>query len=154
MNSPFQGAGVAGNVDMAHYGARTDSGAIEGTHVPGALGIPDQISAFVASGGTIDPSDVVIVWAGANNIRECIQADGFCTTPEEVQANAEAAADAQVANVATLIGLGARTIVVPGAQNLGGAPLFPDPTDKIAAFNSANAFNATLTSGLNELLSS
>lgn len=154
MNSPVQGTGVAGNVDMAYYGARTDSGAIAATHVPGAVGVPDQIVDFGAAGGVIDPTDIVVVWAGANNIRECIQAAGFCTTAADVQANAEAAANSQVANVGTLIGLGAQTILVPGAQNLGAAPLFPNAADQLAALASANAFNATLYSGLSTLASS
>ena len=139
---------------MAYYGARTDS-IVPGTppHVPGAIGVPGQIADFVTAGGTIDASDTVVIWAGANNIRECIQSPGVCVGGD-TQSNAVAAASSQVANATTLVGLGARTLVVPNAQNLGGTPLFTSAADEAAALASAKAFNATLFSGLSQLASS
>ena len=62
-NSPVQGTGVAGDVNVAFGGAFAGSGGL-------AAGIPgrtEQQGIFAASGGTIDADDTVTYWAGANN---------------------------------------------------------------------------------------
>ena len=62
-NSPVQGTGVAGDVNVAFGGAFAGSGGL-------AAGIPgrtEQQGIFAASGGTIDVDDTVTYWAGANN---------------------------------------------------------------------------------------
>jgi outer membrane lipase/esterase len=57
-NSPLQGTGVSGNVDLAIAGARTD--ATIGPPGPTPPGIAQQIGIFVGSGGGIAASDLVI----------------------------------------------------------------------------------------------
>ena len=62
-NSPVQGTGVAGDVNVAFGGAFAGSGGL----AAGIPGVTEQQGIFAASGGTIDADDTVTYWAGANN---------------------------------------------------------------------------------------
>ncbi|MEP1442579.1 MAG: SGNH/GDSL hydrolase family protein, partial [Hyphomicrobiales bacterium] len=62
-NSPVQGTGVAGDVNVAFGGAFAGSGGL----AAGIPGVTEQQGIFAASGGTIDANDTVTYWAGANN---------------------------------------------------------------------------------------
>lgn len=153
-NSPVQGTGVLGNVNMAYIGARSDALITPSPpHVPGAIGIPTQIVDYLAAGGTIGSSDVVTVWAGANNVRECIDNPAVCLPAAgDTLGNAAAAANSQLASVQTLIGLGGRTILVPNHTSISATPFYPDGSPQQAdALASANVFNSVLFSGLQQV---
>lgn len=62
-NSPAQGTGVAGDVNVAFGGAFAGSGGL----AAGIPGVTEQQGIFAVSGGTIDADDTVTYWAGANN---------------------------------------------------------------------------------------
>ena len=156
LNSPVQSTGVNGNVDMAYFGARSDdvdNPILYPTRIPGAKGLPLQIADFVAAGGRIHANDTVVVWAGANNIRECIDGPTTCLTRATLRQNASAAAISQVAAVNRLIQLGARTVLVP-STTIGPLPYWPGAAEQEAAAFSRDAFNATLFSNLKQLAGS
>ncbi len=158
MNSPVQTPGVVdGNINMAYIGARSD-GLITPSlpHVFGAIGLPDQITAYLGAGGTIGPNDLIAVWAGANNIRECIDDPTVCLPAAgDTLGNAAAAANSQIASVQTLIGLSGRTILVPNHTTISATPYYPDGSPQQAdALASANVFNSVLFSGLQNLAAS
>ena len=54
-NSPVQGSGVNGNVDLAFGGARADTGANANGPIPS---VQQQIGVFIGSGGSIRPNDL------------------------------------------------------------------------------------------------
>lgn len=154
LNSPVQGTGVAGNVDMAFFGARSDAidnPALYPTHLPGARGLPLQISDFFAAGGRICSTDTVVVWAGANNIRECIDGPTTCNTRSALRNNARSAAGSQVDAVKILVKHGARTVLVPNTPSIGPSTYWTTAADKNAGNASAAAFNATLFQKLKRL---
>ncbi|MEP3231627.1 MAG: autotransporter domain-containing protein [Hyphomicrobiales bacterium] len=62
-NSPVQGTGVTGDVNVAFGGAFAGSGGL----AAGIPGVTEQQGIFAGAGGTIDADDTVTYWAGANN---------------------------------------------------------------------------------------
>lgn len=182
MNSPFQGGAVplTGNVNLAFGGAQTGvlstlnnvptqagAGTFPGATTPtinAPPGIASQISAFQALGGTIGANDLVTIWGGANNIFDLFDAvpggtndpllPGFVnpTVSANISANSVAAATDMVNNVATLAGMGARTIIIPNLPNLGATPSFNGSTASAqGGFFAAATFNGALSQGLDAL---
>ncbi len=150
MNAPFRGTGVNGNVNVAFGGARADSD--PNLLNPAIPGVPTQIAAFATTfGGTIGANDLVTVWAGANDIFQIFPPYGTPTLPQITASSIEAAGD-QVENVQTLIGLGARTILVPNLPDLGASPAFnTSPTSQAGGSEASRAYNDALDSGLKAL---
>ncbi|HFC04565.1 MAG TPA: autotransporter domain-containing protein, partial [Rhizobiales bacterium] len=179
MNSPFQGTGVTGNVNLAFGGAQTGvlsplnntptqpgAGFFPGATTPtinAPPGIASQIAAFAAFGGTIQADDTVTVWGGANNIFDFFDTvpggDNDPTLPgfilpdqTTITTNSVIAATDMVNNVATLAGMGARTIVVPNLPNIGATPAFNgSATSAQGGFLASFTFNSALSQGLDAL---
>lgn len=148
-NSPFQGTGVAGNVNLAFGGARTD------TLVAQPPGIPTQIDAFAAFGGTIGSKDLVTVLGGANNIFQFLDPTVNTTIPvtqASITSNSQAAAVAELGSIQTLINRGARSLLVANLPDIGAAPSFSGTaTGSGAATLATNVFNGTLAPGLAQI---
>jgi outer membrane lipase/esterase len=130
-----------GSLNFAFGGSRTDT-----ILAPGP-GTATQVGAFFAGGGKFAATDVVTMWAGANDIFQAIA----------VPANQNTTAMATVAttaagNVVTQIGQlaagGARTIVVMNLPDLGAAPQFNTTAASPLATFTASTYNSTLAAGL------
>jgi outer membrane lipase/esterase len=134
--------GVTGNVDVALGGARADNSVA----VP--PGVPSQISAFSAFGGTFGPKDLVTVWAGANDIFQFFTANP-APTQAQVTTQGITTAGNEAANVQSLIGMGAKTILVANLPNLGATPSFNGtPTSSAGGFVASSAYNGALDAHL------
>lgn len=91
------------------------------TDIPG---VNDEIAAFTASGRHFSGTDVVSLWAGANNYFQYI---GLAQkTPADTQSLTAAGVAATLSQLTgdtkALIDLGARTLIVPNLPNLGSTP--------------------------------
>lgn len=150
-NSPFQGTGVAGNVNLAFGGARTD------TLVAAPPGIPAQIDAFAAFGGKIGASDTVTLLGGANNIFQFLDPTTNTTVPvtqASITANSVSAATSELGSIQTLINRGARSLLVANLPDIGQSPSFSgSATSSGAATLGSTAFNTALNSGLQQIAS-
>lgn len=147
MNSPFQGTAINGDVDvnLAFGGARADGDIL----IP--PGVPAQIGAFQFFGGSIQDDDLVTVWAGANDVFQYFASDPTPTQPEITENSLDAASD-NVGNVQTLIGLGAKTIIVGNLPNLGATPQFNGtPQGQQGGLVASLTFNQTQAEGLKQL---
>lgn len=108
------------NLNFGFGGARTDN----------LVGLPPgtvaQIGNYLALGGTFRPSDVVTLWAGANDLFQQfpIAAGNPLTAQTVMGATATTAATNVGAQVGTLGAAGARTIVTLNLPDLGAAPSF------------------------------
>jgi outer membrane lipase/esterase len=131
-----------GGLNYAVGGART------GTNSSGALGpIPSmttQISSYLsANGGRADRDALYTVWGGANDL--------FAITAGADPATTMAGAvGAQVGNIATLSGAGARYILVPTVPDLGVTPAFrvQGPLAQAQGSQLAMTYNTALFNGL------
>lgn len=145
------GGGLTGNVtgydNYAVGGAFTGSGNLVGL----AVGIANEIAAFQGAGGTFAPRDLVSLWGGANNGFAAVQAPG--ATAATIQANAVSAVGAQLANVQTLVGLGARQILVLNVPDLGTTPAITafGPSAVQGASYFTTVFNTGLQQGLTQI---
>ena len=108
------------NLNFAFGGARTDA------LVALPPGTVTQIGNYLALGGTFRPTDVVTLWAGANDLFQ--QFPIAAGNPATAQAVMGATATTAATNVGTQVGMlgaaGARTIVTLNLPNLGAAPSF------------------------------
>lgn len=130
----------AGNVNYAFGGSRTT-----GAQTPGPT-TQEQIGAYLARGGRFTSSNVVTLWAGANNIFQGLPvAAGNPLTAQAVMTGvATGAAGDVAAQVRTIAGAGAGTILVANLPNFGALPEFSTgPAAQLAGF-STSTFNATL----------
>lgn len=126
--------------DYAYGGAYTGDLSVGNTNVgtniesPALPGVTTEIAGFAAAGGHFGSNDVVTLWAGANN---------YFAYASAVQANPAAAAAlvplgvsdtlTQLnADVTSLIGLGAHTLIVPNLPDLGATPQFNTSAQGIA----------------------
>lgn len=161
-NSPIQGTGVNGNVNVAFGGAR--SGSVPNVNnAPPIPSVTTQIGIFQGNGGTIAANDIVTVWGGANDILDFFDTNpGGANDPTQagfilpnsttIQANSVQAATNMVNNIATLAGMGARTIVVPNLPNIGATPAFNGTaTGAQGGQLASGAFNTALSQGLDAL---
>lgn len=127
-------APVTGDVNLAIGGAQAAGGLLPSEQV--------QIGAFLAAGGHFGANDLVTSLAGANDI--------FNAGLSPVAANN--AAIAQTANLSTLVGAGARTILVGNLPNLGATPQFSGSVITAnAGLIATNTFNARLDQGVEQL---
>ena len=115
-NSPVQGTGVNGNVDLAFGGALAGTGPNANGPIPN---VQQQIGIYLGSGGRIGANDLVVVWAGANDIFQttATTAAGFVTA-------GVTAATSEVGNVQSLISLGAQRLLVPNLPDFGQLPAY------------------------------
>jgi len=148
MNSPFQGTGVGGNTNLAFGGARADANPNPLGPIPG---VPAQIAAFQSFGGAIGPNDLVTVWAGANDLFQVFPPFAIPTEALITTTAINTAGD-QITNVKTLIGLGARTLLVPNLPNIGAAPAFnTTASGQSGGFLAASTYNEALAQGLKQV---
>ena len=128
---------ILGGRNFAFGGANTSTGGLVPT-------ISQQAAGFLGSGGSFLPTDLVVVWGGAN--------DFFTgqTNPAIPAANISSI-------ISTLAGAGAKNFLVPNLPDLG------DTAESIASGNPlviagssafSVAFNSALLSGMNSLESS
>jgi outer membrane lipase/esterase len=128
---------LLGGRNFAFGGANTSTGGLVPT-------ISQQAAGFLGSGGSFLPTDLVVVWGGAN--------DFFTgqTNPAIPAANISSI-------ISTLAGAGAKNFLVPNLPDLG------DTAESIASGNPlviagssafSVAFNSALLSGMNSLESS
>lgn len=138
---------VNGYDNYAVGGALTGSGNI----TPIGIGVAQEIAAFGGAGGTFASRDLVTLWGGANNGFAALQSSGG--NPNVIISGAGTAATAQVANVQSLIGLGARTILVFNIPDLGATPSVS--SQGAAAVQGGNLFttvyNGALANGLSQV---
>ncbi|MGL4497365.1 MAG: SGNH/GDSL hydrolase family protein, partial [Beijerinckiaceae bacterium] len=114
------------------------------TTVPG---LPQQIAAYGANGGTFGPNSLVTIWSGANDIFQISSGYPAGATPTQIIQGA-------AVNVGTAVGqvmaLGARNIIVNNLPDLGATP--SSITGGAAAIAqgtaAANGYNAALTFAL------
>lgn len=109
---------VTGSTDYAFGGARTDLSA-------SPPGMRSQLGAYIAAGGAFGPSDLVVVYGGANNIFQGIGAAAVSPNPVAAigATSTLAAADIGVI-INTAATLGAGTLLVPNLPSLGATPQF------------------------------
>ena len=151
---------LAGGRDYAFGGAETGTGNFFSVYpsVPPAInqlfsGPPNfpatgtlaQIEAFGASGGSIAPQSLTVLWAGPNDIFEAIFTNA---DPASVIAPA-------IGNLAQEVGLlyaaGATTILLPNMANLGVIPLGLTSGNSAGLTALTVAFNAGLHQALTQL---
>ncbi len=81
----------------------------------GPIGVLSQVGNFLGSGGSFQPDDLVVVWAGANDYF-------FISAPPEVLVENTVSNLAQAVTDLVLIG-NARRFLIPNLPNLGNTPL-------------------------------
>jgi outer membrane lipase/esterase len=133
-----------GNVNYAFGGSRTT-----GAQTPGPT-TQEQIGAYIARGGRFTSSNVVTLWAGANNIFQGLPAAaGDPTTAQAVMTGVSTGAAGDVATqVRTIAGAGAGTILVANLPGFATVPQFAGTTAAPLAGASTSAFNAALSAQL------
>jgi outer membrane lipase/esterase len=128
---------LLGGRNFAFGGANTATGGLVPT-------ISQQVGGFLGSGGSFLPTDLVVVWGGAN--------DFFSG-----QTNPAIPAGNISSIISTLAGAGARNFLVPNLPDLGDTPDSIATGDPLVIAGSSAfsiAFNAALLSGMNSLESS
>jgi outer membrane lipase/esterase len=124
--------------DYAYGGAFTGDLTVNGTNygtnlvntelpgLPPLPGVSTEIASFTAAGGRFSDSDVVTLWAGANNyffyagLVEADPASAGTLIPSAVTTTVTQL----TADTSALISLGARTLIVPNLPSLGSTPNF------------------------------
>ena len=126
---------LSGGRNYAFGGAYTSTGGSVPT-------LAQQAGMFTGGGGSFLPTDLVVVWAGANDFLL-----GGQTNPNIPANNV-------LGIISTLAGAGARNILVPNLPDLGDTPALLS-TGNAAQIGGATllsqGFNAALSSGLNNL---
>lgn len=140
MNFAFGGATAAGTASL-----------------PPSLGV--QIGLFRQRGITPGAGDLFTVLAGANDLIPVLSAPTTPVNPASLDAAGAATAQSVIANVQTLVGLGAKNIVVSGLPNLGATPRSlsaggPGGAGASFGLRATNAFNNELRSRLGLLAQS
>lgn len=106
---------IGGNRNYAFGGANAGAGGA----VPN---LAQQIGMYRASGLPAQPTDLFTVLAGPNDLISVLGAPTTPGNPASLDAAGAATAQAVATNVQTLIGLGAKNIVVGGMPALGATP--------------------------------
>ena len=126
---------LAGGRDFAFGGAYT----LSGGQVPT---VAQQVGMFTGGGGTFLPTDLVVVWGGANDFFL-----GGQTNPVIPATNIAGI-------ISTLAGAGARNIMVPNLPDLGDTPELQGTNNSAAILGASawtSAFNASLYSQVDAL---
>jgi phospholipase/lecithinase/hemolysin len=134
-------------IDFAWFGATTGVGNVvdAGTPTtPGGLGLPGMQVQFAVSAAALGPflSDgLFVVWGGPNDL--------LGASPADAPALIGQAVGNLLGLVASLQGLGAQHIFVPGMPDIGLTPLLQvDPATAALASAATDAFNMALQLGL------
>ena len=126
---------LSGGRNYAFGGAYTSTGGSVPT-------LAQQAGMFIGGGGSFLPTDLVVVWAGANDFLL-----GGQTNPTIPANNV-------LGVISTLAGAGARNILVPNLPDLGDTPALLSTGDPVrigGATLLSQGFNAALSSGLGNL---
>ncbi|NEX93701.1 autotransporter domain-containing protein [Caulobacter sp. 17J65-9] len=135
---------LTGNVDYAFGGARADTAA---SPVPG---VPTQVGAYMAAGGQFHATDLVSVWAGANDLFQAMPTAAAQPSPTNYMfAASNTAAGAVAGSVNTIANAGAGTIMVSNLPDLGATPQFRATTAEPLATLSTGFFNDALLAQMN-----
>jgi outer membrane lipase/esterase len=108
---------------------------------------------FTNRGATADPDALHVVWLGANDVRDALEALAVDPTGATSMSIVQAAITAIASNAVTLWSAGARTLLVPNVPNLALTPAIaaqPAPVRGAAAQLSAG-YNAALAQALQGL---
>jgi outer membrane lipase/esterase len=136
------GAPVSGSIDLAFGGAVSGTAALP-------LGITSQLNAYLASGGTFGPNDLVSVLGGANDIFQALPVAGATTNPVAAITPTSATAAANInAVVDTIAARGAGTVVVTGLPSLAVTPQFRGTPAAALADYAATTLNSQLLTRL------
>jgi outer membrane lipase/esterase len=104
-----------------NYGDNIEDASIPGANLPG---VNDELTQFAATGQRFGRNDVVTLWIGANNYffySNFVEADPADATAIVTQAVTTTVGQL-TSDATTLIGLGARTLIVPNLPDLGVTP--------------------------------
>lgn len=110
---------VTGNVNAAIGGA----GTIPGQSLTPVPAVSQQIGAYLLSGGTFGPNDLISVQGGANDFFKFFTLNPSPTITQ-IQTQAVTTAINEASNIALLTGAGAKTILVSNLPNIGATPDF------------------------------
>jgi outer membrane lipase/esterase len=118
------GAGFAPHNDYGVGGAFAGDGNLDSGLVPDLPGTAQEIAAAAAAGLRFGPADTVILWAGSNNYFGILGnlAPGTTIADVALQADITQVSGAITSDAASLIGLGARRVVVLNIPDLGATP--------------------------------
>ena len=136
------------------FGGATAAGT---NSLPPALGV--QIGMFRQRGITPGPNDLFTVLAGANDLIPVLSAPTTPINPASLDAAGIATAQSVISSVQTLVGIGAKNIVVSGLPNLGATPRSlaaggPGGAGASFGLRATNAFNNELRSRIGLLAQS
>jgi phospholipase/lecithinase/hemolysin len=128
-----------GGNNYAYGGARVDSAGNP------SAGVLTQVNRFTSNtGGGFGPDDLVITWAGGNDMRDLVgNADPL--------ASIENSLNTLIGVVSGFISSGASTLLVPNLPDLGNIPEFRTTPDAGSGTFVSTAWNAGLESRLNDL---
>ncbi len=140
LDEPTALPSLMGGTNYAFNGARAAGASPYGT--------PDLVAQvdtyLLANGGEVNPDDVFVLWAGANDIFFGAASGEVNFVPQAVHAISGAIRD--------LYDAGARNIVVLDLPSLGQTPFFNTDAESSSAFNSlTNTFNSLLATELQSL---
>lgn len=140
VRQPAPTPSLLGGTNFAFIGARA-----AGVSAYGTPSVTEQVSSYlVASGGTADPTDIFVIWAGANDI---FYGPGFGETDFIPKAIAGIRSSIEALHAA-----GARKIIVLDLPPLGQTPFFnTNPPVAMQLDALAAAFNSELANMLRSL---
>ena len=139
---------VGAGTDFAQGGARV---AVNSSSTPPGLAqrsVTTQVTEFLTrSNGVADPNALYTVWGGANDVLQILGGASAGTIPaDQVSGLIQAAAAAEIGQIARLRAAGARYIMVFGLPNIGATP------GLIAAGAVASGTATQLSAGFNTAL--
>jgi outer membrane lipase/esterase len=145
------GAGFQPSNDYGVGGAFAGDGNL--VDLPGLPGTAQEIAAAAADGLRFTASDTVVLWAGSNNYFSVIGALPASATIAEpaVQASIKQVSGDIVSDAASLIGLGARRLVVFNVPDLGSTPAEIAAGQSVISTQISQANNAAMVPALNQL---
>lgn len=133
---------TAGSVNYAFGGARTDG------VVAFPFGTGQQIVDYQGFGGVFGPNDLVSLWGGANNIFQGVAAAAVDPNPAgAINTTALGAAADITAQLGTIAGAGAGTILVSNLPRLSATPAFNGSPAAPLVDLAVGTFNRALLAG-------
>lgn len=142
----LQPSNVAGGTDFAQGGARVAANSTSTPTGAAQRSVTTQIGEYLARGAA-DPNALYTVWAGANDVLQILGGASAGVIPaDQVSVQLQAAAVAEIGQIARLRAAGARTIMVFGLPNIGATP------GLTAAGAVASGTATALSSGFNTAL--
>ena len=149
MNSPIQGTGVSGNVNMAFGGARADLALNLNGPLPS---VGEQVGLFQFFGGSIGPKDLVTMQGGANDIFQYFTLAGAGANQAGITAASTTAAGALVTDAGIAIAAGAKKMLVANLPDIGSTPAFNgSPTTSQGGTLASIVYNGAWAQGIGQL---